>query len=447
MLTAAREVRVAPQVDQRGLRPLVCLLCALASACDVAADLPAGVRRDAEDGWPGVPRSAEVRVRLGFRELPAGEVLTDFPLLVRVPAHVPQEATLRFLASDGGQLPFEIERWGPAPERIVWVRAPRVTVGEHLWLVFSLGGSPVSFEPRQVWSSGYVGVWHFAEPDSAPGVVKDSSPSALLGTFSGTTPRQRSPDGGGLGSHLVIQPGAFATVENGAPLRTTGFRSGMSLELWLSVSDAGTASQDIVSKMGLDQNRGWDLALESGDSLAFRTSADGRAVAYVGSTSVVLGRWYHVAGTLQAGAASRLYLDGELNDENQDGGVLLFDNALPVVFGAQSDPHVDPFSGLIDEVRLSDVTRSARWVKASYLSMRDELLEYGAPEFPTDAGPTPPDAGAALDAGAGDGGTSPDGGSADTSPVLRFASSGCAATPGGLLLPLGGLLFRRRGKR
>ena len=42
------------------------------------------------------------------RRAPAPEALVDFPVLVRVPPEVPTVASLRFLGSDGGSLPFEV---------------------------------------------------------------------------------------------------------------------------------------------------------------------------------------------------------------------------------------------------------------------------------------------------------------------------------------------------
>ena len=42
--------------------------------------------------------------------------------------------------------------------------------------------------------------------------------------------------------------------------------------------------------------------------------------------------------------------------------------------------YINFFDGLIDEVRISNVARSAAWIKASYNSLNNSLLTYGARE-------------------------------------------------------------------
>jgi hypothetical protein len=43
----------------------------------------------------------------------------------------------------------------------------------------------------------------------------------------------------------------------------------------------------------------------------------------------------------------------------------------------------DLSTGVIDEIRASNITRSAAWVKASYESGRDDLLDFGSEETST----------------------------------------------------------------
>lgn len=70
------------------------------------------------------------------------------------------------------------------------------------------------------------------------------------------------------------------------------------------------------------------------------------------------GRWYHVA-LVYDGAEVRTYLDGRLIRANAAPGKIN-DNDLPLVLGGDvnhSGEAVDPFDGLIDDVRLSSVAR------------------------------------------------------------------------------------------
>jgi hypothetical protein len=76
------------------------------------------------------------------------------------------------------------------------------------------------------------------------------------------------------------------------------------------------------------------------------------------SVKLEVGRWYHVA-LVYNGAEARTYLDGRLIRSNPRAG-RINDNDLPLVLGGDvnhSGDAVDPFDGLIDDVRLSSVAR------------------------------------------------------------------------------------------
>lgn len=116
-----------------------------------------------------------------------GEVLTNFPMLVRV-----SEATMpgiyRTTRSDLGDirftlpgqpntlLPYEIDTWNPGGESLVWVRVPEYSEGAQVimnWgeVVTNVAGSQVSVKipdnpAVSVWGD-YAGVWHFAEDITA----------------------------------------------------------------------------------------------------------------------------------------------------------------------------------------------------------------------------------------------------------------------------------------
>lgn len=92
---------------------------------------------------------------------------------------------------------------------------------------------------------------------------------------------------------------------------------------------------------------------------SFSVHLDGAYVA-ARAPEVVLevGRWHHVAGVYDGQSVS-LYVDGQLV-ANKSGSGKRDTNALPLIIGADVNRNgfpSDPFYGMIDEVRLSDIAR------------------------------------------------------------------------------------------
>jgi hypothetical protein len=114
-------------------------------------------------------------------------------------------------------------------------------------------------------------------------------------------------------------------------------------------------------------------------------SADNDPYLYVSTTNGPLqpGAWYHLVGVFDyfAGTMS-LYIDGELSVS----GTVPFAQkhtantaAASTLIGARGTGLEYFFDGQIDEVRLSDVARSADWISAQYDAMVDRFLIF-APE-------------------------------------------------------------------
>lgn len=89
-----------------------------------------------------------------------------------------------------------------------------------------------------------------------------------------------------------------------------------------------------------------------------------------------------------SGALDYLYADGALEDSHN---AISFDTGVTsdVVIGARSATGVSHLNGYADEVRISNVTRSASWIKATYYSNFDDLIKYGTEVIFTFTGPAP----------------------------------------------------------
>jgi hypothetical protein len=98
--------------------------------------------------------------------------------------------------------------------------------------------------------------------------------------------------------------------------------------------------------------------------------------------------WHHVA-FVQDGTSPVAYVDGsaEATTDNQspndvtawcdDVGSIL--DVFAIGMYRDSSPR-GPFDGIIDEVRYSNIDRPAEWIKATYETGRDHLLDWGSEE-------------------------------------------------------------------
>ena len=100
----------------------------------------------------------------------------------------------------------------------------------------------------------------------------------------------------------------------------------------------------------------------------------------VGSnTSIQTGVYTHVVGIYDTSVANevKLYINGVLDREaSLDGPIKNITAAVTI--GNRSGAH--PFDGIIDDVRVSNIVRSAAWIKASYESGRNHFLDFGEEE-------------------------------------------------------------------
>ena len=92
--------------------------------------------------------------------------------------------------------------------------------------------------------------------------------------------------------------------------------------------------------------------------------------------------WYYVAFVIDgaSGATNNLkgYKDGSLLGQTTMTYTLSSTTSVPWIGGRSDGERY--FGGIIDEVRISNVARSAAWIKASYYSGNNSLVSYGSEE-------------------------------------------------------------------
>ena len=378
-------------------------------ATDGPADEP--LDEGPADVWPeGWLPGWERRVALAIDHGDVDEPLTDFPVLVHLGSSVgrgpddvgfvfdelPAAVDRRKLAvtiDDGvSGCPVEVERWDAAArEAWLWVRVPAVSadVDTVLYLYFDAAqpdneydvGDPGMSAARRVWTNGYRLVFHMQD-DPDDGHVRDSSQYGNRGTR-GATGNPHQVLEGRCGAALRwdgVGDGEFIRVEHSTSL---DLGSAFTAELWVAYEKGRTPNdyeRMLTKKAAYTDLDGWEFSLESGLDRYITTrgsSASGTSGIANVVASWAAGGWHHVA-VFYDGSRARALVDGSTDDDVVIREVE--DNDRPLFVGRYGGSLIHRWFGLLDEIRLSDTVRSDAWVRASYESGRDDLVDFGSEE-------------------------------------------------------------------
>jgi len=349
-------------------------------AVDAAVDAPVDGGPDSAVSGSGCPAALGLdcrwswRVRLTFDNSAQGEALGTFPVLVVLDSGVidyaqtiDQGQDIRFVTSDlSTVLAHEIERWDETRASYVWLAVPRIEAGSATDHVYMYYGHPAAADAQDapgVWDDAFRLVWH------------------LTGSSADST--QNANGGRNMGSTAVA--GAIAGARGFASASRQYVDSDyaehldvMTVEVWAR----GTASPQATRNVGLvgrntNYQLNWDHFGAFRGAFGLQTGTTWHSVTYLPAAADT---WYYLVGTYD-GDAIRAYRDGSLVATNTDPGGSPAADTFPVRVGTNPDPSAGWFhDGAIDEVRISDVARSADWIAAQHLSMTNRFIRYGTPE-------------------------------------------------------------------
>lgn len=345
--------------------------------------------------------------------------LSNFPVLVYVSAasgigDVDASAVFDELTSDANrkkiavttsdgttQCYVEIERWDDTNEVAwLWVKVPAVTAASNTTLylyydsakadnttyVGDTGDSPA----QSVWDSNFKGGWHMAQdPSGGAGCILDSTANANHGTPGGTMTSGDLVDGV-VGKALDFDGGDdYVNCGSAACLDDIVAKTVEALIYLDSFGEAGGGR--IVQKASVNAD-GWQFLVQGGagmNRLYFGQDWNNGTFAHwwTPTDSLTTGTWYYVAVVYNQGSPANdplLYINGvsqSVTENVTPVGSCDSDAANDLWIGARNNSGTDrEFDGKIDDVRISNIARSAAWIKATYHGNWDNLITWGAEE-------------------------------------------------------------------
>ena len=292
-------------------------------------------------------------------DLPASARLQSFPLLVRLhrdffPFDQAQAGgeDLRVSTVGGVPLAFQIEEWNPvAGTASVWVRVPEIRGNDRQELRLHWGnpkavsrsdGAAV-FHP----SNGHLSVWHLAGSAADGPIGRDAVDTGTTATNGVIGAARHFPGNLGLfvGDRIVGLP-------QGAEPHSS--------EAWVRAERPNTTLFGWGNEGG---GRGSKIRLQLRSPSHFHVDSDFSDVR--GRNRIPLHQWVHVVHTYD-GREGRLYVDGVL--DSAAAPRLAIRSPARFWIGGWYD-HYD-FVGDLDEVRLSNVARSAEWIRLEHVNQR-----------------------------------------------------------------------------
>ncbi len=347
-------------------------------------------------GTPLVPCDWGARRKLTFNNSAQTENLVNFPVLVvlnssRIDYGTTQNAgeDLRFADADGTtELAYEIEKWDETGTSYVWVKVPQIDGGsntDHIWMYYDNTSATDNQDPQAVWSNGYAGVWHLKETPTVDSNALDSTCTGNNGSFLGSMTSADQVAGQIDGSLDFDGSNDYVDMGNQASLDFADVDD-FTIEAWIFV-DTGNDRNITGKKLSqAEADPGYVLFFNDPNDVIDFNLSDGVDRYIVRSSAVSFGQWIHVAAVwdFDSEAGTTIYINGvedKASTIDTFANVGSLSNAVAFRVGTQGNGSAD-FDGKIDDVRISNVVRSADWIAAQYLLMTDAFITFGAEESP-----------------------------------------------------------------
>lgn len=346
--------------------------------------------------------------------------LSAFPVLIRLSADSFRfadakfdGADIRFTNADGSRrLNHFIESYDVnGALAFVWVEAPEIAPGaeEKIYMYFGNAAADEAGQSGLVYDADYALVYNFG---AVSGVPLDATAN-LNHARSSMTVRP-----GFIGNAAAFDGASFLRAPQSPSLRVAAEGS-FTVSTWVKIDERQERGLIYARQSGGDENAllavGIDgrtpfveLAGQAGDG----ADAEAPLFQFRADRELDLGAWSHIVLRVEGGEASRmtLYVDGEavgsgdaalpqLDGDSFFGGL---EGARSRVAEPEAGEQAEPAAvedsvaadapgvpasysqlvGMVDEIRVSRVARSAGWIRASWLDQGPEgaLVQFGPDE-------------------------------------------------------------------
>ena len=323
--------------------------------------------------------------------------LTNFPVLIRLSQArndfdyskcQTNGADLRFFDANDNLLPSEVDTWNPDGESLVWVSVPELNRNTTITVKYGNPDAP-AVTPTDVWTNGYLAVWHMNASALTYGQIDSTINGHNLSTSSSYQNGMECRVGGAVGYAVELGQGGVKTGGYSVPDTKgilDGFRA-ITLETWTYQTAYVSEHRYLFNKQDPNVNQSayyfQQLKDTNGKMAAYiyKTNSVGTQAAvgfWQGSShaGVQLNEWTHQVFRWRGDTGLTTgFLNGDNVHElaahnNYKGTGIVVGGSLYVGNYFQNQQMV--FPGIIDEVRVSNVARSDDWIVATHDTVAKE---------------------------------------------------------------------------
>lgn len=227
-----------------------------------------------------------------------------------------------------------------------WVKVPAISSTTDTVFYMCYGNAAItSYQgiSSGTWDSNYKAIFHYGNGLTV--ATNDSTGNRNNATNNSVTASTSGVIGGA---------GSFNGSNSFFSLSTISISS-VTVSVWSNVPNTSTANAMMWEKSPV--NGEWELFYET--LLKIRGSVTDNNTSATGPSA---NAWHYIVGTLM-GTTGVLYVDGTQVATGTEGAI---PNGSGAVYIGVWDGSGYPYSGLMDESRLSNIVRSADWVKTEY---------------------------------------------------------------------------------
>jgi len=238
-----------------------------------------------------------------------------------------------------------------------WVNIPYISTGTTTIVCFyGCGTASTQTNPQRTWNDNYLLVMHMGSASTLS--IVDSTGKNTM-TNNGSTPSSAGKIGGaasfdGASSRWIDTPNFVGAITN------------FTCEHWIYLN-ATQSARTIFANYIVSASHGWVTGISDGLSNQLKFYLGSSTLTSTGTFNTLSNTtWYHVAATYGGANTPILYVNGA---QNNTGSYTLNTTGTPAnnnVGSLTDSPHSQKFNGLIDELRISNIVRSAVYMAYTY---------------------------------------------------------------------------------
>lgn len=252
---------------------------------------------------------------------------------------------------------------------------PKSKADDSTTKVEGTGSMKVTTGTSQV-DANTVALWHLDETngDLAGNDVFDETTNNNDGEFNGTNIASAVVDGISGKARSFNGSDDYVDCGSDSSLKPSNF----TIETWIKPSDV-TSDQVVAGPVGNEPSGncgyGYHLLVSSNGKAGFRVDPTGcgNGLTIYSKNIIAAGNWYHLAGTYE-GTTLKFYLNGEFQSSGSQSIGYYTKFFIGAAYSEYSSAYYKFFDGTIDEVRISNVARTAEEIAEAYRAGRDHRL-------------------------------------------------------------------------